>query len=210
MAASGVSGGRTLWVSAALTVTAAFGFVGCSVGEDGSDRTCDLLTAAQVAELAGRSLPEPHKVTTVEGLPVCQWGSHDDIAVSVGKVSAEEWATQLPKVLDQLEGSRLMADPDYRRSLKTARRLVMSGNLDGQQACEVFSALLEIQGHPPGTSRTVNVVPSQADPQAINGQSCVRGMYSSVQLVMPDLAGTADEVRRVSNALDQVQTAEPR
>lgn len=209
VAASGVIGGRTLWVSVSFALAAALGLAGCSADADGSDRTCDLLTAAQVAELAGRSLSEPRKVV-VAGLPICQWGSNDEIAVLVGSFPAEEWATQMPGVIDQIEGSRAMADPDYRRRFETARELVMSGNLDGQQGCDVFGALLETQGHPPGTSEVVNVVPSQADPQAINGQSCVRGMYSSVQLVMPDLAGSAKEVRRISRALDLVAAAETR
>jgi hypothetical protein len=193
-------------VSAAFALAATLGLAGCSVGEDDPDRTCDLLTDAQVAELAGRSLSEPHKVA-VEGLPICQWGSNDEIAVRAGNVPAEEWATRLPRVLDQLEGSGLMADPEYRRKFEAARKLVMSGNLDGQKACDVFGALLETQGHPPGTSKSVTVVPSQADPQAINGHSCVRGVYSSVQLVTPDLTGSVEEVRRVSSALAQVRTA---
>lgn len=207
MATSGVVRGHTLRLSASFALATALGLAGCSAGEDGPEQTCDLLTAAQVAELAGRSLSEPHEVV-VAGLPICQWGSHDEVAVLVGNFPAEEWATQMPGVIDQIEGSRLMADPDYRRRFETARKLVTSGNLDGQQGCDVFGALLETQGHPPGTSKVVNVVPSQADPQAINGQSCVRGRYSSVQLVMPDLTGSAEEVRRVYRALDLVATAE--
>lgn len=121
--------------------------------------------------------------------------------MQVVSVPATVWAEQLPVILEQVQASGALADPGNRRKLRAARRLLDSGRGSSQRPCDIFATLLEIQGHPSGTSRTVNVIPTRQQPQAISGQDCSRGRYTSVLLVAPDLSGSDGEISRTLTAL---------
>ncbi|PUA82232.1 hypothetical protein [Nocardioides currus] len=79
------------------------------------------------------------------------------------------------------EQSGLLDDPGSRAKIAAAREQLVDG-FDDEQACATFSDLLELQGLPDDSHQTVNIVPSREDPQAVSGQSCIAGTYTSVAL----------------------------
>jgi hypothetical protein len=166
-----------------------------------STAACNLLTDKELTELSGQRLPAPATGSTA-GLPSCSWGSPSTVGVQVTSVPAAVWADQAPAVLSQIERSGSLTAKN-RAKVQAARRLIESGKASaGQnQGCELFQVMLEIQGLSPAGTRTVNVVPSKADPQGISGQECSGGAYTSVLLVAPDLTGSEDEGNRVVEAL---------
>lgn len=203
---------RTL--TTALAASALLGglLAGCAVGDSepeadpAAERACSLLSGDEVAELAGEDLgdPEPGEVT---GLPTCRWGSPEGIGVQVVDVPVAEWVANLEPALDLVESSDLGDDPATAAKLKAARDLLASGDpeqMDDVEGCELFALFLEIQGLAPGQSRTVNVIPDRQSPEAVSGQSCTDGRFSSVLIQGSRVTGSADEVDRVGVALDAV------
>ncbi|MFK0244873.1 hypothetical protein ACIQUM_09250 [Amycolatopsis azurea] len=164
------------------------------------DALCELLTPAELSMLAGEVF-EP-KALAVGGLPACHWEIPAGGHVQVIGTSAETWATQLPTAVEQVKRSGLLDDPETARKLEAARDLIASGKeIAPDRACELFSTLLEVQGQPAGSSRTVNLIPTRANPKAINGQTCDGGRFTSVQVVAPNLSGSDDEVSKMSSVL---------
>lgn len=161
---------------------------------------CELLTPADLSMLAGE-VSDP-KSLAVGGLPACHWETPAGGRVQVIGASAEKWATQLPAAIEQVKRSGLLDDPETARKLEAARDLIASGKeIAPDSACELFSTLLEVQGQPAGSSRTVNLIPTRENPKAINGQACSGGRFTSVQLVAPNLSGSDDEASRLSSVL---------
>ncbi|SDU38780.1 DUF3558 family protein [Amycolatopsis keratiniphila] len=211
-------------VAVFVAASAMLGLVGCSSDKSGSapqgqvaasvaqssadpdaktstpDALCELLTPAELSTLTGEA-SDP-KTLAVGGLPACHWKTPAGGRVQVIGTSAEKWATQLPAAIEQLKKSGLLDDPETARKLEAARDLIASGKeIAPDRACELFSTLLEIQGQPVGSSRTVNLIPTRENPKAINGQACSGGRFTSVQLVAPNLSGSDDEVSRLSSVL---------
>lgn len=172
-----------------------------SSADGGLDSACQLLTAKEVADLAGEDLGEP-QFGSVGGLPGCLWGSFSGVAVQVISIPATTWAEHLPGILDQVQGSPLFKDdPENRRKLAKAQTMLRSGDISSDTGCDMFSLLLEIQGQPAGRFRTVNLVPSKQNPQGINAQICTRGTYTSVLLVRPGLSAAAEPISLVTSAM---------
>ncbi|WP_200882751.1 DUF3558 family protein [Amycolatopsis sp. MJM2582] len=164
------------------------------------DALCELLTPADLSMIAGEA-SEP-KALAVGGLPACHWETPAGGRVQVIGTSAEKWATQLPAAIEQVKKSGLLDDPETARKLEAARDLIASGKeIAPDRACELFSTLLEVQGLPAGSSRTVNLIPTRENPKAINGQTCSGGRFTSVQLVAPNLSGSDDEASKMSSVL---------
>ncbi|WP_244199921.1 hypothetical protein [Amycolatopsis thailandensis] len=164
------------------------------------DASCELLTPAELSMLAGE-VSEP-KTLAVGGLPACHWEMSAGGRVQVICTSAGTWARQLPAAIEQVKRSGLLDDPETVRKLETARDLIASGKeIAPDRACELFSTLLEVQGQPAGSSRTVNLIPTRENPKAINGQACSGGRFTSVQVVAPNLSRSDDEASRLSSVL---------
>ncbi|GAA1402333.1 hypothetical protein [Oerskovia paurometabola] len=168
---------------------------------------CDLIGGDQVTALAGQSLDGPFE-TTVAGnveFPACVWGDPAGATVQVSRIPAADWAQQLPEMLQQLEATGLVDDAENTRKIREASALVGTGEkLDAVQACEIFSTTIEIAGGEPGRTETVNIVPSLEDPQALTGQSCRDGVFSSVLVMKDGITGAPEEVATVEQALAAV------
>lgn len=208
MSVSGHCAARRVLRGLALLLPCVVGLAGCSsdsldpvveatsdpAGKDSggssSHTSCELLTEAELTELSGEPLSEPVLGSTA-GLPVCQWRSPDGVGIQLVSVPAATWAKQVPAILEQIQASDLLhKDPEFGRKMEDVRRLLKSGAArDPDGACALFGGLLEIQGQPAGESSVINLIPTKDDPQAISGQSCSQGMYTSVLLAAPDLGG---------------------
>lgn len=172
--------------------------------------TCDLIDADQVTALAGQALDGPYEAAIAgSDLPACVWG--DPAAgpsVQVSRFPAQDWAVQLPEILQQLESTGMLDDAENTRKIREASELVGSGTeLAEGQACDLFSTMLEITGAEPGQSATVNIVPNRENPQALTGQSCSEGVFSSVLVIRDGIAGVVEEVAVVEQALATVTSA---
>jgi len=140
------------------------------------------------AELAALGSHSAERSTDVGGLPACQAliaGSSLGIdRIQVIQVPAEDWATTLPALIDEVLGSGLVKDPAQLRRLEQGREMIDSGDeLTADSACELFTTLVvSLQGLEAGAQSIVNVLPDRQNPQAVNGQACSDGTYTSVQI----------------------------
>jgi hypothetical protein len=163
---------------------------------------CGLLTDGDVEQLAGERLPHGRATLIGGQLPVCVWGSLDDVGVQAGMTEASRWARSLPGIVASLKAAGTL-DAQNLRKLAGAADLVESGaTIPSGEACELFSALVEVNGLPPGSSWTVNLVPTAQEPRAITGQACRNGTYATALVVRPDLTGPAGDGGRVRRALE--------
>jgi hypothetical protein len=168
--------------------------------------SCQVLDDAEVEELAGQPLG-PGRETEVDGvLPVCIWGTLGDVGVQAGVVPADLWARSLPDLVARLTASGTLDDANLQK-LEDAAELVESGEtIPADQACVLFSQLVELNGMPAGSDSTVNLVPDRDDPQGITGQSCRDGAFGTVVLARPDLTGSDAEIQLVEDALASLPT----
>lgn len=148
---------------------------------DASD-SCRLLSTDELERLAGTEV-RPGRPVLVGSLPACKWQT-DTGFVQVGSMSSADWAQGLPELLRTLEASGLADSAEDKRTLAKARDLIGKGRaVTPTQACAAFSAMLEIQGEPPGTTSTVHVWPSNENPQALAAQMCSAGTFTTVTLM---------------------------
>jgi hypothetical protein len=171
---------------------------------------CDLLGADQVLALAGRDLGAPHEANVAgdDGFPACVWGEDGSATVQVTRVPAVDWAQRLPAMLEQLEATGVVDDAENSRKIREASELVGSGQqVEAGQACDLFSTMLEFGGVGPGQTWTVNIVPNLEAPEALTGQSCADGVFSSVLVMRDGITGAAEEIAAVQEALTAVAGA---
>ena len=164
---------------------------------------CELLTADDLATLGGPAgLTARPGVTG--GVPQCQWPYPDGRYVQVVATSASLWARSMPELLDMLRQSGMPMDDEHRRSLEDAAALVDGGGpVEADDACELFSLMLELRGRPPGEDHVVSIVPSSDDPRAVTAQMCADGRFSSVMIAS---TGGLDEPLPVQSVVDVVQS----
>ncbi len=81
-------------------------------------------------------------------------------------------------------------DADGEQTLQQIRETFEAGRaLTATEACSAFSKILELQGEPVGTTSTINLWPSESDPQAMSGQMCSAGRFTTVTIA--ETAGLA-------------------
>jgi hypothetical protein len=166
---------------------------------------CTVLGAEAVATLAGVGL-EPHR-TQIGTAPACVWGDLDATGVQVAQMGADQWADQMPLLIGQLRESGTLP-PERMDVLEEAVATVEAGEaVEPTQACHLFSVMLEASGQAPGTEFSLSIFPTMEDPQAVSGQACVDGVYSSVMLVRPDLTASPEDQAAVRTALQRVVDA---
>jgi hypothetical protein len=169
---------------------------------------CELLTDAQIAKLAGEPLGGEQPHTIADQLPACVWGTPEK-GVQVASASAVDWARGLPAVVDQIKAGGAL-DAANLQKLEDAAGLISSGDsIPADQACDLFSTLVEANGLPKGSDSIVNVFPNADDPRAISGQACRNDVYTTVLLVRPNLSASDDETQRVERALRQAMGQTP-
>lgn len=116
--------------------------------------------------------------------------------------SSSEWARSLPEALRAIEASGQFADAGNLKKLRDGAELIEAGqNLDPNRACSLFSDMLELQGKPEGSSWIVTVVPTRDDPQAVTGQMCSGGRFTSVMTANKRGLQEPLPVQRVAQAL---------
>lgn len=143
--------------------------------------SCDLLSAEELATFAGSPVGQA-RPELVGGLPACQWPT-DAGFVQVGSLSAEDWAQGLPELVRTMNDAGLALDADDERALQEIRETIEAGrDLTATEACSAFSKMLELQGEPAGTTSTIRVWPSESDPQAMSGQMCSAGRFTTVTI----------------------------
>jgi hypothetical protein len=162
---------------------------------------CDILGPEAVARLAGQDLA-PHK-SQVGSMDVCIWGNLNTTGVQIARVSADEWALSLPQLVEPLRGSDLLPPEKLAMLEDFAANIESQSTIEPAAACEAFSLMLEASGQP-HANVTLRVIPTRKDPQAISGQACVEGVYSTVMLADADLTASDDELQAVEEALRAV------
>lgn len=165
---------------------------------------CDLLSEEEAATLAGApvNLPSPGMTG---GMANCQWLTEDAVFVQTVAVPAPVWAQSLPDLLPLVEASGLAGDGEALEKFRAGAELVEGGEaLDADAACSLFSTLLELQGRPGGSATIVTVVPDPGSPQAVTGQACSGGAFTSV--MVGDARGLQGALpdARVARALTEV------
>jgi hypothetical protein len=100
--------------------------------------------------------------------------------VQVISVDSSEWGQALPELLRVVDASAIADGAGIRRLLEAAELVESGQRLSPDDACSLFSKLVELQGQPPASSRIVAVVPTRQNPQAVSGQQCSQGRFTSV------------------------------
>lgn len=165
---------------------------------------CALLDADAAEALTGEPITESRR-TDVGGLPVCQMRG-DTRVLQVAQVPATDWAETMPAMIDQLRSADALGEENQARLDEVATRIA-AGEYDALGACELFSTMAEMNGTPPGQSRTVAYLPDGAAPQAISAQACADGTYTSLLLIGPDIVVGSDIEVAIDETLDVVGAA---
>lgn len=166
-----------------------------SAGESSSSSTtttdiCGLLHDDEAKRLLGTANSDAAAGST-GGIPNCQWHTAGGRYIQVISAPASEWSRALPGLVRQVEASGAVSNPSARAKLKAGVKLIESnGTVRNEQACALFSQMLELQGQPPGTEHIVNVIPDRSNPQGVSAQICSSGRFTS--LMVADPAGLAN------------------
>lgn len=154
---------------------------------------CALLDAATIRGLAGEELDGQPATVAGSDLPACIYGRLDSVGVQVAQVPASDWARALPALADQLEAAGALGYPRIRRQLEEGAQLIESGRtIPSRRACGLFTDMLMLQaGVPAGSDYAITYIPSEQDPQAASGQTCVDGTFTTVGVGRPDLQAGA-------------------
>lgn len=113
----------------------------------------------------------------------CQWTAANGRFVQAIGTPSPYWAQSLPDALRAVEASGQFTDPKDLKKLHRGAELIQAGqDLDPIEACSLFSKMLELQGQPEGTPWVVLVAPTRENPQAVTGQMCSEGKFTSVMV----------------------------
>lgn len=155
--------------------------------ESAAGDPCSLLTAKDARKILGGPVQDPEP-GDLAGLPQCVWPAKTGTSrVQVASIDASTWSRSLPDILQQLEASIPASDKSNLDKLRKGADLVESGqDLDSDEACSLFSDMLEVQGQPPGSKSIVSVFPSLDKAQAVSAQICTNGHYTTVTTTDPD------------------------
>lgn len=146
-----------------------------------STDTCAVLTGREVHSLLPDA--ESGKPGMTGGIPNCQWADPDGRFVQAAGIDASLWARSLPELIRLIQQSGQFSDSENMRKLREGAQLIAAGqDLNARQACSLFSRMLELQGQPAGTSISVAALPTRENPQAVTGQACSAGVYTSVMI----------------------------
>ncbi|HMM93627.1 DUF3558 family protein [Phycicoccus sp.] len=161
---------------------------------------CSLLTAAEVARIAGGT-GQSAEPGTLAGQPICQWKGAGDTVAQVISLRASDWAASLPQVIAGVKSAGAGSDPEGLARLEKASGIVERGGrvADGE-ACGLFSDLLTIGGQAPGSDRSIQAYPSSKDAQSLTAQLCTDGRFTSLAIVSPSGLTTPLPLDEVSAA----------
>lgn len=172
--------------------------------EQGAAQCLHLVKGSAIEKLADGPVGPPEQ-TDIGGLDACKWtGTRNPaLTVTVVRTPAGVWVEKLPPLIDQYEQTGALKGADAQK-IKRAKQIINAAGIpDGKTACNIFTTMLvELQKMPAGSTETVNWLPNQAKPQAINIQTCKDGTYTSMQLIAPGLTGKDGDINRIRAAYD--------
>jgi hypothetical protein len=100
-----------------------------------------------------------------------------------------------------MEASGKFTDTENLRKLREGAQLVEAGqDLDADDACSLFSEMIELQGQPASSQSVVTVVPSRDDPKAVTGQICSGGRFTSVMVASTSALDVPLPLQQVAQA----------
>lgn len=139
-------------------------------------------------------------------LPACQFGDITKHGVQVAQAPAEDWAASLPSLAAMLQdNSAGIADPDKLQQLTEAiETLDTGGEISPDEACVLFSQLLELQGLEPGTRVTASYLPTKETALALSAQQCLNGRFTSILVGDPEIGQDPDVVSAVMAILERI------
>jgi hypothetical protein len=166
---------------------------------------CGLLDAAVASDLAGLAVTGVEHEIAGSDVLACMFGDLGSQGVQVMQLQADEWAAQLPGVVESLrsmpEGT---FDASLLQQLDEASTLIEEGGrIPPAEACGYFSRLTQVQGYPEGTTRVLNTIPAGAG-LALTGQQCIDDTFTSVTVGRSDLTEEGDLGERLLTALDSL------
>jgi len=143
---------------------------------------CDLLSTTELRSLAGDAVGASTP-GLVAGIPSCKWATAGGGFVQTTGSTASDWAKSIPDALRAIEASGQFNDADNLGKIRQGAALIEAGgDLSPARSCALFSEMLELQGKPPGSQWIVTVVPTRTNPQAVTGQMCSEGTFTSVMV----------------------------
>ncbi|MFI5429750.1 hypothetical protein [Aeromicrobium sp. UC242_57] len=142
----------------------------------------------------------------------CRFGTEPNLArgplVQVQSLPAERWASEVPKLIDQLRSSGNPLATTQKDKLDAALRLVGDGtDVDPAIACDIFVNVAAANGATDDASRVVSVVEVSPGVSAVSAQTCTDQRVTSVVLSGPDVAGSPAEQDAALTALDLAHEA---
>ena len=166
---------------------------------------CSILEPETVAKLTGEELVGTETVIPGSDLPSCAYGRPDATGLQVSQVPASEWARALPGLVDGLSDSGALGDPGLRRQLEEGARLIERGStMPPEQACALFSDMLELRSGVAGLDRDIAYLPDREDPQAVTAQACIDGTFTSLVVGGPDLEVRPDVATTIGKVLLEI------
>lgn len=207
-------------VVAALTV---FALGGCSSSDSGDSRrdgtsdtggatgadaagstsidACALLSDDDLSRLTGARVRGPGSAMENDmDVPGCRYGDVEEAIVQVRSAPASTWARSLPTALEAFAETPYAEQ--FADEIETATALVEEGtDIPADLACDLFGAFQAARGSDPETDRTISIIPTAEAPEALSGQMCADGRFTSVVTAWPGLAGSEDELVNVEAAL---------
>jgi len=169
---------------------------------------CDLLTREQLEDLAGGPVGSS-QTSLVGSLPACRWLIENGGGfIQVGSLSSPDWAQGLPDLMRTLEAAGALNEDADPETVRRFRDLVSSAQSVGPtEACDAFSAMLELQGDAPGTTMAVTAFPSKERPQALSGQICSAGRFTTVTLAVETGLDEPFPVKKVTSLVRAAHAA---
>ena len=152
------------------------------------DPTCALLTAEERRAFAGTAVDE----TMDSGDPSvnCKWsaGGSDESMVQVTSMPADQWIKVLPDYIERLKSSPVeLSAADTKQIAALEKALAASSALDADEACQLFSQFLALQGVEPDSDTVVSYQNLGAGRNAVTAQTCRDGRFTSALMTRPDL-----------------------
>ena len=144
---------------------------------------CTLLTARERRSIAGENLDVVAPSQAAKGTLSCRWVNSLSTplprALRVEATPAQRWLLGLPQQIENSIASG-RSERKYRKRLQAAKNKVLAGadEIGDQEACRMFSLLVEANGGKKGVTQQAFVQPAEVAGITANVQSCTKGVYS--------------------------------
>lgn len=159
-------------------------------------RPCGLLSSQQIADQLGEAVGAGQTFKDQHDYPTCRLGALPERRLDMSAVPASRWAEE--ELVDDIGDeypSLLAAHP---RLLEVVESAVDGrSSLTDDEACDVFVAIASMDVVVLGT-------PDLQAPESLTGFGCRDGVFASMHLVRPDLAGSRERVAAVERGVETI------